>query len=162
MAELIAGERLQPCLLDRLTDAEPDKVEEGRANRVMSMSRYRDGVMRDLRWLLSASNHLESEELHDYPAAEKSGLNFGVRNLCGHMSGSLDVHQLEREVIDAITIFEPRIDRRTLRVKFQPDVWNGASNELAFEIHGDLWAYPAPEQLYIKTKLDLETGDFTF
>ena len=29
---------------------------------------------------------------------------------------------------------------------------------ISFEIHGDLWANPVPEQLFIKTKIDLETG----
>jgi type VI secretion system protein ImpF len=29
---------------------------------------------------------------------------------------------------------------------------------LAFEIRADLWASPMPEQLYLKTQIDLETG----
>ena len=29
---------------------------------------------------------------------------------------------------------------------------------LAFEIKGDLWAFPVPESLYISTSFDLETS----
>ena len=35
-------ERIQPCLLDRLTDDEPEKKHESRNARVISPSRYRD------------------------------------------------------------------------------------------------------------------------
>ena len=30
---------------------------------------------------------------------------------------------------------------------------------LMFEIEGDLWAQPLPLQLYLKTEVDLESGD---
>jgi len=53
MAELTAIEKLQPCLLDRLTDDEPGKKEESRAQRVVSLQRYRRGVLRDLEWLFN-------------------------------------------------------------------------------------------------------------
>ena len=75
MSELVTGERLQPCLLDRLTDLEPGNKEESRFNRVISMARYRNGVLRDLRWLLGTSKHLESENLKEFPSAAVSGLN---------------------------------------------------------------------------------------
>ena len=34
-------------------------------------------------------------------------------------------------------------------------------NALAFEIYCDVWADPVPERLYLKTEVDLETGDFS-
>jgi type VI secretion system protein ImpF len=33
------------------------------------------------------------------------------------------------------------------------------SNSVVFEIDGELWAQPAPLRIYLKTELDLETGD---
>ena len=48
MAELTPLEKLQPCLLDRLTDDEPQKGEESRMQRVISAQRYRRGVLSDL------------------------------------------------------------------------------------------------------------------
>ena len=44
MAELTSKERLQPSLLDRLTDDEPDKTQESRDQRVLSANRLRECV----------------------------------------------------------------------------------------------------------------------
>src|ERR1700747_814874 len=120
MAELTPMERLQPCLLDRLTDDEPAKIEESRNQRVMSLQRYKRGVLRDLEWLFNASAHLPEEgrkqlRLSDYPAAFRSVINFGTRQLGGLIAP--DMGQLEREMRDAVQLFEPRIMRQTLMVK---------------------------------------------
>ena len=56
MAELTPKERLQPSLLDRLTDNEPDRRLEGRDLRVLSPQRLRESVRRDLTWLFNAVN----------------------------------------------------------------------------------------------------------
>ena len=53
MAELATKERLQPCLLDRLTDDEPEKSTESRDRRVFSLRQLRQAVLRDLSWLLN-------------------------------------------------------------------------------------------------------------
>jgi type VI secretion system protein ImpF len=55
MAELTPKDRLQPSLLDRLTDEEPDQPQESREKRVLSLNRLRESVLRDLAWLFNAS-----------------------------------------------------------------------------------------------------------
>jgi len=77
MPELAVVEKLQPCLLDRLTDDEPNNPQESRAQRVITLQRYRQGVLRDLQWLLSASAHLPQEgaaagHIEDFPDANRS------------------------------------------------------------------------------------------
>ena len=62
MADLF-GERIQPCLLDRLTDENPEAVKESRNERVISVKRYREGVLRDLIWLLNAKAHTDRGRL---------------------------------------------------------------------------------------------------
>jgi type VI secretion system protein ImpF len=156
MAELTPLEKLQPCLLDRLTDDEPDKTEESRNQRVVSLQRYKRGVLRDLEWLFNASAHLPVEgrrqfRLSDYPEALRSVLNFGTRQLCGLIAPNMD--ELERELGDAIRLFEPRIINHTLTVKATIE-----RHIVSFEMFGDLWANPLPEKLFIKTNIDLETG----
>ena len=156
MAELTPLEKLQPCLLDRLTDDEPAKTEESRNQRVISIQRYRRGVLRDLEWLFNASAHLPVEgkkgfRLSDYPEAYRSVINFGTRQLCGLIAP--DMEELERELSEAIQVFEPRIISHTLAVKA-----NIERNIVSFELTGELWANPIPEKLFIKTKIDLETG----
>ena len=159
MAELTPLERLQPCLLDRLTDDEPEKSDESRNQRVISSQRYKRGVLRDLEWLLNTSAHLPEEgknkfELSEYPHAYRSVLNFGSRQLCGMLAPN--VSELERQLLEVIQLFEPRILRNSLTVTAAMD-----HQSIAFEIQGEIWANPLPEHLFIKTKLDLETGQYS-
>jgi type VI secretion system protein ImpF len=156
MPELAVIEKLQPCLLDRLTDDDPKNSQESRTQRVVSLQRYRQGVLRDLQWLLNASAHLPHEgnsaiTLEDYPEALRSVLNFGTRHLFGVMTPSM--RELERQLTEALYIFEPRILRNSLKVKSRLE-----GNLVVLDIQGELWANPLPEQLHIKTMLDIETG----
>src|ERR1043166_633953 len=156
MPELAVVERLQPCLLDRLTDDEPNNSQESRSQRVISLQRYRQGVMRDLQWLFSASAHLPQEgeqtfSILDYPEAAKSVINFGTRHLFGLMAPNM--RELEGRLTESLHNFEPRISRNSLKVRSRMQ-----GNMIVLELEGDLWAAPLPEHLHIKTKLDLETG----
>ena len=150
-------EKLQPCLLDRLTDDEPGKNVESRNQRVISTARYRQGVMRDLEWLFGASAHLPKElnefdfRLEDFPEAFKSVINFGTRHLFGLTSPNL--RDLQRRLKEALCTFEPRIDPVTLKVEIEMD-----RNVLVMNIRGDLWAQEKAEHLHIKTRLDLQGG----
>ena len=54
MATLRTQERLQPALLDRLTDDEPGSLQEAVESRVINRNRLRELVLRDLAWLLNA------------------------------------------------------------------------------------------------------------
>ena len=88
MAELTPLEKLQPCLLDRLTDDEPANREESRLQRVVSPQRYRAGVLRDLEWLFNAHPypHPEGRDIfrpENYPEAYRSVINFGTRQVSG-------------------------------------------------------------------------------
>ena len=56
MADKTIIERLQPSLLDRLTDLEPNQKSESKDARVIDILRLRDIIRRDLSWLLNANN----------------------------------------------------------------------------------------------------------
>ena len=158
MADLF-GERIQPCLLDRLTDENPEAVKESRNERVISVKRYREGVLRDLIWLLNAKAHTAEDGLDEFPEVARSVLNFGTRDLCGLISSSLDLGTLEQEISEAMRRLEPRINPGSLTVTAVSGSQKFA-NGIAVEIRGDLWAYPVPEQLYIRTEIDLDTGKY--
>lgn len=158
MADPALAERIQPCLLDRLTDDQPDNPKESRTARVISPARYRDAVLRDIRWLLNTSSRLESGEVADFSEVASSVLTFGIRDLCGRISTSVDVRELESELTDAIAHFEPRVIPGSLRIRAIEDADHNSPSVLSFEIHADLWANPVPEHLFIKTEIDLETG----
>ena len=84
MAEpLLPQDRLQPALLDRLTDDEPDKKQEPREARVLSKSRMRQSVLRDLAWLFNATRLEVVTDLTKVPNVRRSVLNFGMPALSG-------------------------------------------------------------------------------
>lgn len=158
MPDPVQAERLQPCLLDRLTDEQPDSRIESRNARVISPSRYRDAVLRDMRWLFNTSSRLASEDLAEFPEVASSVLSYGIRDLCGRIKTSVDIAELERELTSAMNAFEPRIIPGSLRIKAIQDNTGGSPSVLSFEINAELWANPVPEHLFIKTEIDLETG----
>ena len=160
MAEaLIPQERLQPSLLDRLIDDEPEKTIEAADQRVLSKARLRQAVLRDLAWLFNTTR-LEAEvNLQKYPNVRRSVINFGLPALSGLLASSLDVVDLERAVRQAIIDFEPRIDASTLEVSVLAETTALAHHSvIGVEIRGQLWAQPVPLELLIRTQFDLETG----
>lgn len=159
MAELTTTERLQPSLLDRLTDEEPGKQSESRERRVMSMQQLRQAVLRDLNWLLNASSRKMGDEISEMPLAASSVLNYGIPDLTGLSQSGIAAEQIERMVTAAIRNFEPRILRAGLAVRMLRG--REEHNTLSLRITGELWARPTPEALFLRTEVDLETGRFT-
>jgi type VI secretion system protein ImpF len=157
MAELTPAERLQPCLLDRLTDKAPGTQHESRDRRIISPGRYRDGVLRDLGWLMNTGARRPEPGEETFKYLPQSVLSYGIPDLCGLTVGSINLRELERLIRQALLAFEPRILRHSLRVRA---VTQDAQqhNTLSFEIECELWAQPIPEALFIKTNVDLDTG----
>lgn len=159
MAELTPMERLQPALLDRLTDEAPDKKQEAREERVITRQKLRAAVLRDLGWLFNTTRPSDNIEWHGLPHAERSVINFGLPALSGETASTLDIGDLEARIRRAIVDFEPRIDASTLRV--QALATKNAlehHNQIQFEIYGQLWAQPVPIEMLLRTEVDLETG----
>ena len=160
MAELTTQERLQPSLLDRLTDDEPGTAVESRDKRVISASRLRECVTRDIAWLLNCVNLGDDEVLADYPDAARSVINFGIPDLAGAAVSGIDGVVLQRQLREAIFTFEPRLTQETLRVTVGTDADRMDQRSLSFLIESEMWAQPLPLNLYLKTEVDLEPGRF--
>lgn len=158
MAELTNRERIQPCLLDRLTDDEPQSKAESRDKRVMSSPQVRKSVLRDLGWLLNTSQRFSRGELDDFRNVATSVVNYGIPDMVGLTASGVDPVSIERRMIEAIQLYEPRIIRRGLTIRAVADQDEMSPNAVTFEIKGDLWAQPLPESMYVKTSVDLETG----
>lgn len=159
MAELRQQERLQPSLLDRLTDEEPDRKNEARSQRVLSLKKMRESIKRDVAWLLNSVNLASTEDLEAYPEVAHSVLNYGMPDLAGRAVTDLDIIQLERLLQQVIVDFEPRILKDTVKLRLLVDEQKMSHNAVVFEIEGQLWAQPTPLQILLKTELDLDIGD---
>jgi type VI secretion system protein ImpF len=152
-------DRVQPSLLDRLTDHAPDASREVREHRSSSARAQRLSVMRDLGWLLNARGIASTQDIGAYPYVAGSVLNFGFADLAGKSASDVEVARVERLMSDAISAFEPRIVRGSLRVRAIRS--EGAAlqqNALTFIVEADLHAHPVPERLYLRTEVDLEAG----
>ena len=151
-------EQLQPALLDRLTDEDPEKKLEPRLERVISKRRMREAVLRDLAWLFNTTRLDPNMDPVTLPYARKSVINFGLPALSGQTASSIDVSDLERGIRQAIIDFEPRILPGTLQVRALEVGRFEHHNVIGVEISGQLWSQPIPLELLVRTEIDLETG----
>jgi type VI secretion system protein ImpF len=158
MAELNPRDRLQPFLLDRLTDDTPGAVKESREKGVMSPQQLKVALLRDLAWLLNSPAPTADQGLVDFPNVAASVLNYGVTDLTGQTASGVGAAALERDILRAIQTFEPRLEKRSVSVHMLSEQDGVSPNTLALEIRGQVIANPLPESLYLKTSVDLETG----
>jgi type VI secretion system protein ImpF len=164
----LPDERLKPSLLERLTDDAPLDAVEGLRERFATARTLRDSVVRDLGWLLNSVRLSSTQDLAAFPLAAKSVLNFGMPDLAGRTLSSIDVSSLEAELKQAIIDFEPRLlpDSVQVTVQSKNAVARGAhteqdetANSMQFIVQALLQAYPSPLGLWLRTEIDLETGD---
>ena len=158
MAGLTPKEKLQPSLLDRLTDLRPDVRTNTAGVRVLSVDELREGVRRDLGALFNATALETVVDLSDYPNVQRSTLNFGMPDLSGKTASGVDLEELERSLGRAIHDFEPRLLEDTVKVEI--DASDGRSHNLMIAtIEAELWSQPLPQKLLLRTELDLENGE---
>ena len=158
MATTDLRDRLQPALLDRLTDEHPEVRQDADDKRVLNKNQLRQAGLRDLSWLLNAVQPLGKQGV-DAPYAAESVLNYGLPPLSGQLASKVDVPSVEQALREAILRYEPRILEHSLSVKaVDGGAMLDAHNIIEFEIRGFLWAQPIPLELLLRTQLDLEAG----
>ncbi|KWI27929.1 type VI secretion protein [Burkholderia ubonensis] len=157
-------DRLQPALLDRLTDTDPQRRAEPPGAQWIGAGRLRAAVLRDLAWLLNTRNGEDGfVDWSAFAHAQASVLNYGMRPLVGKPMSGVERLAVETSIRDAIVRFEPRIAPASVEVRSVPDAPGGAAGErrhnvLLFEIRGTLWSVPHPVEFVLRSDLDLETG----
>jgi type VI secretion system protein ImpF len=168
VAGLTSQERLQPSLLDRLTDVEPAASREAIEARVLSKQQLREAVLRDLSWLFNTSRS-EPDQLRGDPddvalwkecaQARNSVINYGIPALSGITITRVQFAALEYAIHQAIVQFEPRIDPKTLSVQVSREAgFNIQLNSLRLIIRGHMWNQPVPLELLLSADVDVETG----
>lgn len=151
MSDLRLRDRLQPALLDRLTD---DKDTSG-APRSMSMRDLRRCVRRDLESLLNTVNLESVEDLADFPHVASSVVNYGVPGLSGRTLSTLRPEGVAMLIRQAILRFEPRLSQ--VRVVPEMDKDQADSRGLSFRIEAELWGNPMPQHMELRTMVDVDS-----
>ncbi len=160
MADRALLDRLQPSLLDRLTDDAPGERSETNAAWVIDVSRLREIIQRDLHWLLNTTNFEPSMDLEQYPEAAASVLNFGIIDVSGTAATHRRADDIRQAIRTAIERFEPRLLPDTLEVTMHED-YDRRGALISFDIRAELWAEPVPLDLFLRTQLDVTTGQVT-
>jgi type VI secretion system protein ImpF len=156
------------ALAGRVLELEQARRLELDRSYVISMERLRAAVLRDLGHLLNTAS-LESLEGREggapvglferLPAARDSVLNYGIPALAGRIRTSEDYEELTRQIEQAIARFEPRLTDVKVTVEHDVEGRGGpVRSPVTLLIEGDLWGYPLPESLRLRTVLDLEDG----
>ena len=168
MAGLTAQERLQPSLLDRLTDGEATSSKESLEAKVLNKQQLRAAVLRDLSFLFNTTraepdpdrgDPREVSAWKEAPAARQSVLNYGIPALSGISMSRQQFARLELAFKQAILLYEPRIDPRTLAVQVDKGSgFNFQHNSLRLIIKGQMWNQPVPLELLLSADVDVETG----
>jgi type VI secretion system protein ImpF len=151
-------DRINPSLLDRLTDEAPQNA-ASRGGQSLTLSELRRSVLRDLNWLFNSSQSLKAQEAESWPQVRNSVVNYGLPPLSGLCASGLDLVQLERTLRTAIIDFEPRILPDSVSVKALLERESlDHHNVVSLHIEGLLWAQPVPIELLLRTQLNLESG----
>ena len=111
------ADNLLPTLLDRLTDHAPQRDKDTVTEVVISRKQLRQIILRDLSWLLNATNADSDPWLGDFLQAKRSALNYGLPAFSGKRASDVKLSDLEEEIRQAIVLFEPRVMEATLSVR---------------------------------------------
>lgn len=151
--------RFLPCLLDRLTDLEPERREEPPASRAATLAQVRAAVLRDLERLLNCHHRLDDDERLARADLAGSVLDYGVPDVCGRSLSDREIEDLGMAIRASIVAFEPRLEPASVLVRIAPDAGRHGK-AFAVEIGGRLRVAELREELLFRTWLDPESGRY--
>jgi type VI secretion system protein ImpF len=139
------------------TSTVPNAAPETPEQRSVAVRRLRDFVCRDLAALLNCGSLDASVDLSNFPYVQRSVLNYGMPSLAGRMARSVEPRRIAETIATAIANFEPRLSR----VRVTPELGEDGTEThvLAFRIEALLFGQPNPQQLVLRTSIDIDTGD---
>ncbi len=152
---------LQPSLLDRLIDYEPEKETEAANAYTLTNKQLKEIILRDLTWLLNTTQLQAVKDLEAFPEVQRSVVNYGVPDLAGRPFSNIDAHKLEVQITLMIKYFEPRIIPESLNITIHRESDARENNVIEFVIEGQIWCEPTPIEVLLKSQINLEDGNCT-
>jgi type VI secretion system protein ImpF len=129
--------------------------------RMLSRSRLREAVHRDLRWLFNSLNLAASQPLDACPEVASSVLNYGLPSFAGRITPSIDPLAVADELRHAIERFEPRLQGVRVTPQHAEEEQADRDGTLEFVIEAELWGQPVAQQLELRTRIDALSGDIS-
>ena len=124
------------------------------------LRKLREYVCRDLGALLN-SNSLDISARPDTVSASCSSsvLNFGMllASPGAAWRARVEPQKTAATIEEVIRRFEPRLSHVRVTPETRDD--GGEQHVLAFRIEAQLWGQPLPQQLVLRTSIDIDSGD---
>lgn len=120
-------------------------------------SALRREVAADLVSLLNTTNFASAEDLSAFRAVESSILNFGFPDLSWRTIDENGVADLVGEIETALANFEPRLARKSIKVK-RDDTVDPGELKLRFLVKADLRVDPINAPIEFAAEVEADTG----
>jgi type VI secretion system protein ImpF len=138
-------------ILDRLTE-----VEDWPTTRTQSTRLFREGLKRDLEWLLN-TRQPPLAQIATKPAAKASVINFGLPDISSlGLNSSSDQRSLRIAIETCLRNFEPRL----IDIRVTLESTDTTDRRLRFHIEGNMKLNPAPEEIAFDTVLEITSGEY--
>src|SRR5580658_351190 len=154
-SEFAAAVTLSP--LDRLIDYDPATSVEVVPTRSHSVRQMKEGVRRDLEWLLN-TRRIAVPPDESLKEVNRSLYVFGLPDFTAYsLNSPKDQAKLVRFLLGTVKLFEPRL----ANVRVVPlEGGDSGARTMRFRIEGLLIMDPAPEHVSFDTVLELTSGEY--
>ncbi|HTT60512.1 MAG TPA: type VI secretion system baseplate subunit TssE [Bryobacteraceae bacterium] len=144
-------------ILDRLIDAQPDVSQEAIPTRTQSVRQLKDGLRRDLEWLLNTRRIAVPPE-EALREVNRSLYVYGLPDFTSYaLNSPKDQVKLLRFLQTTVKLFEPRLANVRI-VPLEPAT--AKARIVRFRIDGLLLMDPAPEHVSFDTVMELTSGQY--
>lgn len=158
MATPKVTKNIQPSLLDRLIDLDPESRVEAAVSRAESLRQFRLAVKRDLEWLLNTTA-MPIEIPEPCENLRHTLLFYGLPDISSitlHDPG--DEQKLLRALEEAIETFEPRLANPRVTAL---EAYRATKQAITFHVEAVLLVDPAPERISFDTVLEISKGAYS-
>jgi type VI secretion system protein ImpF len=148
---------ITPSVLDRLLDDEPTVSKEPPTSRRQNFRALEKSVARDVEALLNSRRETLVELPSEFVEVNRSLLTYGLPDLTSlSLLNNDDRNRIRRAVEDAISHFEPRLQRVRVNLEAPREHDRG----LRFRIDALLRVEPTPEPVTFDAVLQLNTQQY--
>ncbi len=158
--------RVEPSLLNRLTDKYVEAKIETYENRTETIEEYKNSIKKDLERLFNSHNTLGiSEEVHSKKDDEiySSILTYGMKSLAGTLLTTPVIESIKNDISESVLKFEPRIIPESLEVEVRKSQASKSAepNKAEIRISGSVYTPSSKETFAVRTEIDVETGRYS-
>lgn len=153
----LRGTLFMPCVLDRLTDLNPENRTE-RFSRAVSLSALHRSVLENVAMIFNSRSHPDVASLGGDATMASSVLTMGLPDFCGSGVSDDKSEWLRHEIVRQLRAFEPRFQPDSIAVEMKNEEGKDGG-VLELEVRAIIAVEPLKEELAFRALLNMETGE---